>query len=649
MQPTALAPDAPPPHPAQQGPPPAQDPHFLAVKLLRLARPPVDPLALHAALPAAPPAPGADSLLALYPPRRDADAPASDPLWDPVAALPPAPLADAPQPASPTSPSPPRAASAAAHLARNAAPLPHALALPTSFGNIYLGEPLRFALHVNHDGAGPVPGAPPVAANPVSVKIELQTSTTRSVLLDTAAAPTAPAIAIPPCAAHRWTVHHDVRELGMHILVVQVLYSPTAPAAASATPAQHQLQQPQQQQRYLRKFYKFQVLNPFQVRTKTTALPHARVLLELALQNLATTPVHLARVALVPNTADYHVVDVAAAGPANLFPSAHLQPGDLRQYLYQFTPRSSSASSSTTLAAATAPPQPAALGRLELEWEGALEAGRLQTPPLPRKTVDADLEVADIASPRAAPLGVPFAVTLLVTNTTRVPATLHAQFTPLTAPGNAAPPVPPVPGSASDAASTKSPVAGRPDSPLASPPGQLLHHQQPPLPPSHASVASLAGSRSGTPSLLSNAGTGRASPTASMTGGRLSPASTAGFARRPTHLLTPGSNFAAFRAVTAPAQHAIGTGGPDPPSALASSPPPPPPIVSPIDRNPYLVVLGPSTYPLADVPAAGGNAHLVLQVVGLRRGVLALPPVRLVDARSGVVREVDPRVRVLVG
>ncbi|KNE66050.1 hypothetical protein AMAG_19327 [Allomyces macrogynus ATCC 38327] len=90
--------------------------------------------------------------------------------------------------------------------------LPSFITLPSTFGNIHLGEPLNFALVVNND-------APDQVAHLTSVKVELQTSSARSNLLDANVADRA---VLDVNQSTEFRAKHDIKELGMHILVVQV-------------------------------------------------------------------------------------------------------------------------------------------------------------------------------------------------------------------------------------------------------------------------------------------------------------------------------------------------------------------------------------------------------------------------------------------
>ncbi|KAG0240895.1 hypothetical protein BGW41_006551 [Actinomortierella wolfii] len=168
------------------------------------------------------------------------------------------------------------------------------LALPASFGNIYLGETFTSYICANNESSHPV--------RDVILKAELQTSTLRFTLSDTLGSmrqhqqtlqagvandprlsPKPPASQSPhspasPGAHHlhspgagtgggghvqlleagktnEMIVSHEIKELGIHILVCSVQYTTL-----------------DGQQKSFRKFYKFQVMNPLSVKTKVNQI-----------------------------------------------------------------------------------------------------------------------------------------------------------------------------------------------------------------------------------------------------------------------------------------------------------------------------------------------------------------------------------------
>lgn len=89
------------------------------------------------------------------------------------------------------------------------------LTLPAAFGNIYLGE--TFVAYLSVGPSGPL--ADPLVRN-VSFKVELQTTALRFALYDS----DAHAASATSSHALEFTVRHEIKELGTHILVCQVQY-----------------------------------------------------------------------------------------------------------------------------------------------------------------------------------------------------------------------------------------------------------------------------------------------------------------------------------------------------------------------------------------------------------------------------------------
>jgi trafficking protein particle complex subunit 13 len=113
--------------------------------------------------------------------------------------------------------------------------------LPQSFGNIYLGETFSSYICVHNCTTHPV--------NSVAVKADLQSNSTR-ISLPIHANKQLP-ITLNPEETLDDVIHHEVKEIGTHILVCEVQY---------ITPAGFQ--------KSFRKFFKFQVVKPLDVKTK---------------------------------------------------------------------------------------------------------------------------------------------------------------------------------------------------------------------------------------------------------------------------------------------------------------------------------------------------------------------------------------------
>ncbi|TPX58516.1 hypothetical protein PhCBS80983_g03082 [Powellomyces hirtus] len=259
------------------------------------------------------------------------------------------------------------------------------LTLPSSFGNIYLGETFSSYLCVNNESLA--------AAQEVGIKAELQTGSQRFTLADTltstprgssnshmsdnpAGAPTR--VPLLPTQSAEFVIHHEIKELGVHILVCSVHYSTNAG-----------------ERRFFRKFYKFQVLNPLSVKTKVNSLTDGQIFLEAQVQNVASEPMFLERMrfeagdlfqfsdlnTVIPRDGTTTPATRVVVGSTQ-DGSTYLNQQDTRQYLYMLQPKK--------------PHDPVArttptLGKLDIMWRTHLgQTGRLQTSQLSRKVPPID-------------------------------------------------------------------------------------------------------------------------------------------------------------------------------------------------------------------------------------------------------------------
>ncbi|TPX32727.1 hypothetical protein SmJEL517_g04198 [Synchytrium microbalum] len=300
------------------------------------------------------------------------------------------------------------------------------LALPAAFGNIHLGETFISYLCVNNES--------PTAVQDVGIKAELQTASQRFTLADTvaiavtqpnaaiqpvtspgstmfptrtggASPPSSPGgnntspsrVSLLPTQSAEFIIQHEIKELGVHILVCSVHYTAGT------------------ERRYFRKFYKFQVLNPLAVKTKVNTLQDGRVFLEAQVQNVSAGVMCLERMKFDPselfefkdlngviladkskgattssnsnknsttNTTNTERKREPTATPVNESPmvfqdAPYLNPQDTRQYLYMLTPKTTN----DPLARTTS-----TLGKLDIMWRTQMgQIGRLQTSQLSRK------------------------------------------------------------------------------------------------------------------------------------------------------------------------------------------------------------------------------------------------------------------------
>ncbi|KAI7904601.1 uncharacterized protein BX663DRAFT_502921 [Cokeromyces recurvatus] len=230
------------------------------------------------------------------------------------------------------------------------------LKLPSAFGNIYLGESFSTLVSINNES--------PFAVHQVDIKVELQTSSQRFVLSD-----------ITPLdilnTNHNITVSHEIKELGVHILVCSVHYTT-----------------PENRKRNFRKFYKFQVSNPLAVKTKLNNMLDGRVFLESQIQNVSASPMYLERMKFEPSEHfQYEDLNYVVDGKESVFGDAYIQSQDVRQYLYVLSPK---ASNNDRISRTTN-----ALGKLDIVWRSYMgDMGRLQTSQLTRKApILEDLEI----------------------------------------------------------------------------------------------------------------------------------------------------------------------------------------------------------------------------------------------------------------
>ena len=243
------------------------------------------------------------------------------------------------------------------------------LSLPAAFGNIYLGETFTSYLCLNNDSSTPVAD--------FSFKAELQTGKERFTLADTNQT-VKTTESLLPHQSSEFMLHHEIKELGIHILVCSVHYQPSIKDA---------------QKTFFRKFFKFQVLNPLSVKTKLHTFEHGVIYLEIQVQNLATIALSVEKLDLKPSSSFVSTSMVnSEANDENSSPNSPnkpnttklekvfdgmlFQPQDIRQYLFILTP----SNRNTLVNLATD------LGHLDITWRTNLgQIGHLETAPLIRK------------------------------------------------------------------------------------------------------------------------------------------------------------------------------------------------------------------------------------------------------------------------
>ncbi|KAJ7236717.1 hypothetical protein B0H12DRAFT_1204464 [Mycena haematopus] len=256
------------------------------------------------------------------------------------------------------------------------------LTLPSSFGSIQLGETFSSTLCVNNEAQADVEA--------VAMKVEMQTATSKVVLAEFGGSETT--LAIGDTLEN--VVHHEIKELGQHVLACTVTYrlppgSRTAPGPAE-DPDDPALQT-------FRKFYKFAVTNPLSVKTKVHAprsftalmssIEREKVFLEVHIQNLTTETMWFERMRFECadgwDVVDGNRIDVDSEDSESVFSGsiALMQPQDMRQYIYILSRKSA-----TLAPVVHAPGSTIPLGRLDISWRSSYgEPGRLLTSMLSRR------------------------------------------------------------------------------------------------------------------------------------------------------------------------------------------------------------------------------------------------------------------------
>lgn len=232
------------------------------------------------------------------------------------------------------------------------------LVLPQSFGNIYLGETFSSYVCVHNDSTEVCGG--------VTVRADLQTASQRINLVPGSGTDTSTHTreSFAPGSTIDQVLHHEVKELGTHILVCEVSYANNAASADRLS---------------FRKFFKFQVMKPLDVKTKFYNAESDEVFLEAQVQNITQTTISLDRVTLEPSHT-FTVTSLAAGeevGEGVVGRGRCLQVGDSWQYLFCLKPRPDQTTKGLKLVTA--------IGKLDIVWRtGLCDRGRLQTSQLQR-------------------------------------------------------------------------------------------------------------------------------------------------------------------------------------------------------------------------------------------------------------------------
>uniref|UniRef100_A0A8B9HCE5 Trafficking protein particle complex 13 n=1 Tax=Astyanax mexicanus TaxID=7994 RepID=A0A8B9HCE5_ASTMX len=246
------------------------------------------------------------------------------------------------------------------------------LTLPQNFGNIFLGETFSSYISVHNDSNQVV--------KDILVKADLQTSSQR---LNLSASNSAVSELKPECCIDD-VIHHEVKEIGTHILVCAVSYT---------TQSGDKL--------YFRKFFKFQT---------------DEVFLEAQIQNITTSPMFMEKVSLEPsmmyNVSELNTVTSGKESESTFGKMSYLQPMDTRQYLYCLKPKPEFAEKAGVIKGVTV------IGKLDIVWKTNLgERGRLQTSQLQRMAPGyGDVRLSLEYIPDTVNLEEPFDITCKITN-----------------------------------------------------------------------------------------------------------------------------------------------------------------------------------------------------------------------------------------
>lgn len=259
------------------------------------------------------------------------------------------------------------------------------LLLPQSFGNIYLGETFSCYVCVHNETNQPVQS--------VSIKADLQTNSQR-IPLTTHQNQTSVMLGVDETLSD--VIHHEVKDIGTHILVCEVTYMSNYSTLAS-----------------FRKYFKFEVMKPLDVKTKFYNADSDDVYLEAQVQNITSGPITLEQVAL-ESSQQFSVRSLnETVDGASVFGNITLlQPQESCQYLYCLSPKENVSKDIKLLVAAKN------IGKLDIVWRSNLgEKGRLQTSQLQRMSPDyGDIRVTYEELPSKVNIEEPFHIKCKVLN-----------------------------------------------------------------------------------------------------------------------------------------------------------------------------------------------------------------------------------------
>ncbi|CAB3405681.1 unnamed protein product [Caenorhabditis bovis] len=187
----------------------------------------------------------------------------------------------------------------------------------------------------------------------VNIKCELQTTTQRVPLTCSIQESN---IKVGQCESQ--VISHEVKEIGQHILICSVNYKTSSGESM-----------------FFRKFFKFPVSKPIDVKTKFYSAENQDVYLEAQIENTSTVNMFMEKVDLDPSS-HYKVNSIMSHDEFDICGSL-LKPKDIRQFLFCLSPvdvhNTLGHNDLTTI------------GKLDMSWRTSMgERGRLQTSALQR-------------------------------------------------------------------------------------------------------------------------------------------------------------------------------------------------------------------------------------------------------------------------
>ncbi|PAA66173.1 hypothetical protein BOX15_Mlig016933g1 [Macrostomum lignano] len=265
------------------------------------------------------------------------------------------------------------------------------LSLPQNFGNIYLGETFSAYVSVHNDCN--------FLCRDIIVKADLQTNSSKVAMTAGSAEPVSE---LPPDRSIDEVLTHEVKELGPHILVCTVSYTSHS-----------------SEKLYFKKYFKFQVQRPLDVKTDFRTTENDKVFLEAKIQNITSGPIFLERVFLEPSP-NFQLLDTPSTDredDSGVRVPECLREQETRQFLYRLRPAASGDTQPQ-------PQQPSVggasvtVGKLDITWRSQMgQRARLQTSPLCTALPPAeDIRVTVEEAPAVVRLDSLFRIVCRVTN-----------------------------------------------------------------------------------------------------------------------------------------------------------------------------------------------------------------------------------------